>query len=216
MPSQSASPGDEEILAAVQALQGGASSDAFEVIYRRYYRSLYHFFANRPALREDADDLANEALERVYEGLHQYTHEAGASFHSWLWTIAENVWKNAVRERTAAKRTLPGQAVDLPADGARDPVTTSSARPVPQPRNGLPDPEQAVLAYERTRVLRQAIEALPPGMRRCIELRLLRDLQYQEIANVTGIGLNSVRSQLFEARQRLKSVLDDYFQGADF
>jgi DNA-directed RNA polymerase specialized sigma24 family protein len=52
-------------------------------------------------------------------------------------------------------------------------------------------------------------------MRRCTELRLLADLKYQEIASLTGIGLNSVRSQLFEARQRLKPILDHYFQGAD-
>jgi RNA polymerase sigma factor (sigma-70 family) len=64
-------------------------------------------------------------------------------------------------------------------------------------------------------VLRDAIESLPPGMRQCTELRLFADLKYQEISRITGIGLNSVRSQLFEARQRLKPVLDHYFQGAD-
>ena len=41
----------------------------------------------------------------------------------------------------------------------------------------------------------------------------LADLRYREISDVTGIGLNSVRSQLFEARKRLKPVLDEYFQG---
>ncbi len=41
------------------------------------------------------------------------------------------------------------------------------------------------------------------------------DLQYQEISDVTGIGLNSVRSQLFEARKRLKPILDQYFRGAE-
>ena len=41
------------------------------------------------------------------------------------------------------------------------------------------------------------------------------DLTYEEIAEITGVRLNSVRSQLFEARQRLKPVLDEYFSGAD-
>jgi RNA polymerase sigma-70 factor (ECF subfamily) len=84
------------------------------------------------------------------------------------------------------------------------------------PQAGTPDPEEAALSRERTRVLRQAIESLPAGMRRVTELRLLGDLKYEDIARVQGIGLNSVRSQLFEARRRLKPVLDDYFQGADF
>src|SRR3954452_21968207 len=214
MPPQSAFPGDEEILAAVGALQRGASPDAFGVIYRRFYRSLYNFFANRPALREEAADLAQETLLRAYEGIHQYTPAAGTSFCSWLRTVAENVWKNAVRERTAVQRTLPGQAVALPADEGGE--RSSSAVSALTPKDAQLNPEQAVLARERTRVLRQAIESLPLGMRQCTELRLLADLKYQEIANVTGIGLNSVRSQLFEARQRLKSILDTYFQGADF
>jgi len=64
-------------------------------------------------------------------------------------------------------------------------------------------------------VLKEAIEGLPPGMRRCAELQLFGELKYQEIADLTGIGLNSVRSQLFEVRQRLKPVLETYFQGAD-
>jgi DNA-directed RNA polymerase specialized sigma24 family protein len=64
-------------------------------------------------------------------------------------------------------------------------------------------------------MLQAAIEALPPGMRQCAELRLFSDLRYREISDVTGIGLNSVRSQLFEARKRLKPILDEYFQGAE-
>ena len=56
MPPSRTSPGDEEILAAVQALQRGASPDAFEVLFRRYYDPLHKFFANRPSLRDEAED----------------------------------------------------------------------------------------------------------------------------------------------------------------
>jgi RNA polymerase sigma-70 factor (ECF subfamily) len=205
MPWNPSSPGDEEILAAVRALQGGASSAAFEVIYRRYFPSTFRFFANRPALREEAEDLAQAALFRAYEKIGLYRPEADASFAAWLRTIAENVWKNAVRERLAVKRVAPGE----PAEPAVDGGAAADAR------DERPDPEAALLAHERTRVLQAAIESLPPGMRQCTELRLFADLKYQEIASITGIGLNSVRSQLFEARQRLKPVLDHYFQGAD-
>jgi RNA polymerase sigma-70 factor (ECF subfamily) len=211
MPETSDSPEDEEILEAVQALQGGASADAFEVVFRRFFRPLRNFFANRPSLREDAEDLAQATLQRAFERIHQYKPEADASFGSWLRTIAENVWKNAVRERQAAKRTLPGEHTELPAE----PSSASSPSPSFHPLDGRPNPEEVALAHERTRVLREALDSLPPGMRRCTELRLLADLKYQEIASLTGIGLNSVRSQLFEARQRLKPILDHYFQGAD-
>lgn len=206
MPPDSLPTEDEAILSAVRALQSGVGRDAFEVIFRRFYRPLFIFFSNRPALREEADDLAQSTLFRAYEKIHQFRCET--SFEAWLWQIAENLWKNTVRERRAAKRPQIVASLELTAD----PEDEASQLLV---SDEAPNPEQAVLAEERTRMLQQAIEALPPGMRWCTELRLFSDLQYREISDVTGIGLNSVRSQLFEARKRLKPILDEYFRGAE-
>ncbi|HSS50119.1 MAG TPA: sigma-70 family RNA polymerase sigma factor [Thermoanaerobaculia bacterium] len=204
MPPDPPSPRDEEILQAVRALQDGAGRDAFEVIFRHFYRPLFTFFANRPALRGEAEDLVQATLFRVYERIHQYRFEA--SFSAWVRQVGENVWKNAVRERLAVKRPLLVEAQVLTADPERE-----IANGV---RDEAPNPEEEILAGERTRMLQGAIAALPPGMRQCTELRLFSDLQYRDISAITGIGLNSVRSQLFEARKRLKPILDEYFQGA--
>jgi RNA polymerase sigma-70 factor (ECF subfamily) len=206
MPPDLPPPGDDAILAAVRALQNGAGRDAFEVIFRRYYRPLFTFFSNRPALHNEADDLAQATLARAFENLHQYRREA--SFEAWLWKIGVNVWKNEVRDRLTDKRQALAQAQGLTAEveGEISP-SLLSAEPL--------DPEKTALAAERTRVLQEAIEALPPGMRRCTELRVFGDLPDREISNVTGIGLSSVRSQLFEARKRLRPILEAYFRGAE-
>jgi RNA polymerase sigma-70 factor, ECF subfamily len=207
MPPDLSPPEDEAILAAVRALQNGAGRDAFEVIFRRYYRPLFIFFSNQIVLREEADDLAQATLIRAFENIQQYRREA--SFEAWLWKIGKNVWRNAARDRGAAKRLALAQAQELTADLEGE-VSTSLLL------GGEPlDPEKTVLATERTRVLREAIDGLPPGMRRCTVLRVFGDLKDREISNVTGIGLNSVRSQLFEARKRLKPILDEYFRGAE-
>lgn len=211
MPPNPACPEDDEILAAVRALQRGAGSEAFEPIFRRYYRPLFRFFSNQSALREEADDLAQATLLRAYEKIHQY--QLAASFKAWLRKIAENLWNNAVRERLAAKRGASLEFQELPAEDGQDTPPSFLGDAL---RDAALDPEEAVLAAERTRMLRDAIASLPPGMRQCAELRLFADLKYREIAELTGIGLNSVRSQLFEARKRLKPVLDEHFQGADF
>ncbi|MES1244623.1 MAG: sigma-70 family RNA polymerase sigma factor [Acidobacteriota bacterium] len=210
MPSDSghqaatASQEDEEILAAVRSLQAGAGSEAFAPIARRLLRPLTTFFANRPALKEQADDLAQDTLLRVYTKIDQYRFEA--AFSTWVRQIAENVWKNAVRDLQAAKRGAPAEALDSAED------ETGSLK-VADP---APTPEARALAAERTRVLRSALDRLPEGMRLCTELRLVSDLKYREISEVTGIGLDTVRSQLFEARKRLKPVLEQYFQDMDF
>lgn len=209
MPPDLPSLEDKEILAAVRALQNGAGRDVFEVIFRRLYGSLVKFFGNRPALREEAEDLAQATLVLAYERIHQYRFEAG--FSTWVRQIGENVWRNAVRERQAIKRPQIGEAPATAAEGEAVAVAPLEDR-IP---DAAPTPEEEALAGERTRLLRGAIEALPPGMRQCTKLRLFSDLRYREIADVTGIGLNSVRSQLFEARKRLKPILDEYFQGAE-
>jgi RNA polymerase sigma-70 factor (ECF subfamily) len=204
-------PSDEEVLAAVRALQAGGSPAHFEVIFKRYYRSLYTFFANRSTLRDEADDLAQTTLQRAYENLHLYRESA--PFGAWLRTMGENVWKNAVRKRLAVKRAAPVESLEMSAErgwetGDTGPRTLEVA-------DGAPDPEEVALRHERTRVLQEALAQLPEGMRKMTELRVLADLQYQEIADLTGVGLNTVRSQLFEARRHLRPVLERYFQGAE-
>ncbi|HYU30769.1 MAG TPA: sigma-70 family RNA polymerase sigma factor [Thermoanaerobaculia bacterium] len=205
-------PEDEEILAAVRALQTGAGPDAFETIFARFYRPLFLFYANRPALSEEAADLAQTTLIRVYQNIHQYRFEASfQAFQAWLWHIGENVWKNAVRDRQAVKRGPSTEALESGEDETPDPAPRAAVFA------GVPaTPEDLVLRRERIRILREAIDRLPQGMRQCLELRLFADLKYQEISDVMGIGLSSVKSQLFEAKRRLKLVLDEHFQGVDF
>jgi len=201
---------EEAIERAVRALQAGAGPEVFEPIFNRYYRSLFRFFANRPALREEADDLAQETLLRAFEKIETYGFES--NFEAWLRRISENVWKNAVRKRRMPRRDAAVESLDAideeggEGDGPRRTVFTDE----------MPTPEQQALTAEKTRVLLAALDELPQGMRRCTELRLAEDLKYQEIADMIGIGLSSVRSQLFEARKRLRPILDRYFTDADF
>jgi len=199
---------DEEILAAIRALQAGGSSDAFELIYRRFYRPLFNFFSNQRLLREEADDLVQITFVRAYEKIHQYRFEA--RFQSWLLQIGENVWRNAVREKQAAKRAARLEHLD-PTDFESEKMASAASI-----ADKGPNPEEMALEGERQHVLRKAIDSLPPGMQLCTKLLLFAGLKYREISDVTGIGLNTVRSQLFEARKRLKPVLGKYFQGIDF
>lgn len=192
---------------AVRALQAGAGPDAFAPIARRFWRPLFTFFSNRPALRDRADDLTQETLLKVSEKIGQYRFEA--AFFTWVRHIAENVWKNAVRDQLAAKRGALVESLDAGADEeGEEPLAFKIA-------DEAPTPEQAALVAEQARVIRSAVDALPPGMRTCIELRLYSDLKDREISDITGIGLSTVRSQLYEARQRLKPVLEPYVQGGD-
>ena len=118
--------------------------DAFEILFRRFYRPLFTFFANRRSLREEAEDLVQTTLFRAYERIHQYPFEA--SFEAWLLQIGENVWKNAVRERMAAKRPHFVEAQETTVDAEGEIATLENGV-----RDEAPNPEEEVLAGERTR-----------------------------------------------------------------
>jgi len=201
-----------EVMAAVRALQAGPSEEASELLFTRFYRPLFKFFSNRPELRDDADDLAQEALSQALANIQQY--QFNAPFGIWLRRIGENVWRNAARARHAAKRGP--QPSSLSASEAGDDDEEDRVPEALRSVFGTEEatPEARALAQEAQQVLAEALATLPPGMRRCLELRLFGELEYHEIAAVTGVSLGAVRSQLFQARKRLQPRLMPYFRAS--
>lgn len=188
---------------AVRRLQGGESAEEAEedygLLYRHAYPFLYNFFSRRRGLAREAEDLAQETLARAFERLGQYRFEA--PFNAWLRSIAVSVWKNAWRRTQTGGRAgihvplgEPSEVFELPSPRQSVGVARTS------------DPEGDILEREKALELGRALADLPTGMRRSLELQL-QGLKYREIAAVLDVGLGTVRSQIFEARKRLRPVL---------
>jgi RNA polymerase sigma-70 factor (ECF subfamily) len=121
-----------------------------------------------------------------------------ASVETWLFTIAANVWRNEVRSRTASKR----EGREVPLEGlAESPGALSTEL------HEADDPLAGLLEEERAGLLREALDELPAQMRRCLLLRLDQELKYREIAQVLQVSIETVKSQLFQARERLRQRL---------
>ena len=172
--------------------------------FERLFGPVYSFFFNRGIPREEARDLTQETFLRVYQSMSGFRGEA--SFETWLFQIATNLWRNYVRNQHAEKRAA--QEVSLESaveDGRRLPLD----RPLPgvAPRAGALD---GILAGEQRAVLRQALDDLPPRMRRCVLLRIDHDLKYREIAALLRVSIETVKSQLSQARDRLEAQVGRY------
>ena len=82
-------------------------------------------------------------------------------------------------------------------------------------RSGRDDPDvarpqlDAVLLKERRGQLEEAIRELPRQMRRCLVLRVYRELSYREIATALKLSIDTVKAHLFQARKKLKERLND-------
>jgi RNA polymerase sigma-70 factor (ECF subfamily) len=177
------------------------SEQELRELFERYYPSVFHFFRNRGVPREDSRDLTQEVFLRVYRGIGRFRRDA--SFETWLFHIATNLWLNHIRRRTAGKREAKEVSLDHVLESGGQ---IAAGRSLAGGQEREP-PLDGLIAEERRRAVREALAELPPQMRRCVVLRLDRDLKYREIAALMQISVNTVKSQLGQAKVRLEEKL---------
>lgn len=185
--------------------------DEFAEVFEELAPSVVYFFARRGFSPEDSRDLMQETFLKAYRGLSGFRDDA--KFKTWLLRIAANVWKNALRDMQAGKRSAM-KTVALE-DLGSDPAEPADELPARAGSSGAASPLDRAIRNERSRMLREAFEELPPRMRRCVQLRIDGGLKYREIASILSVSVDTVKTQLHQARRRLKDELDEYFTVSD-
>ncbi len=138
-----------------------------------------------------AEDLSSETFYKAFRSLHSF-REVDASFSTWLYTIARNTVLSELRKQKATHMSL-------------DDTTYIPAAPAEAA------PEQQLLRSEKVSMVREAINSLPEKQRSALILREYDGMDYQEIANILGQTVSSVKSLLFRARASVKAQLENYF-----
>ncbi|HTQ81162.1 MAG TPA: sigma-70 family RNA polymerase sigma factor [Thermoanaerobaculia bacterium] len=188
--------------AAVRALlpeiRGGVAVEHnFRRLITLYYQPVLRFFAKRGFTPDDCLDLTQETFLGIYTGIGSFRGDA--SFDTWLFKIATNVYRKRRRWQSASKRA--GEEITLAEtvdeEEAGSPLADSES----------PTPSDEMLARERSQLLRQAVETLPQQMRRCLMLRVYQNLKYREVAAILQISVETVKAHLFQARTRLQREL---------
>jgi RNA polymerase sigma-70 factor (ECF subfamily) len=167
-----------------RALSG--SEHASRELVRRYERSVFNLIVRmvrNPAL---AEDLAQETFVKVFTRLS--TYDPRYKFASWILKIAHNTTIDHLRQAHPPMSSL----------GDGDDPTEA-----PSPDSGTPSPLALVERKELADVLGTAIDQLRPEYRQVVILRYQEDLSYEEIAQVLGLPLGTVKSYLHRARAEL-------------
>ncbi|WP_282935619.1 sigma-70 family RNA polymerase sigma factor [Paenibacillus sp. RC67] len=166
----------------------------YDELMRRYERKIlafiYHMLKSAQ-MESFAEDLCNETFYKAYRSLNSF-REVEATFSTWLYTIARNTVLSELRKNKNIKVSLE-QSGHEPHAGA-DVM-----------------PELTVLRNEKVTMVREAINNLPEKQRSALILREYDQLDYQEIANILGQTVSSVKSLLFRARASVKLQLEPYF-----
>lgn len=180
----------------------------FDRLFERHGGEIYRFFVRKGFSFEESRELTQEAFLRVYQGLSEFRGESKA--RTWIFSIARNLYLNARRHDRAAKR----QGTEIPLEDLR-PSEDETGPSAPLPDRSAPDPLGGALERERRERLWRAVAALPPRMRQCVVLRVAQERRYQEIADLLGVSIDTVKSQLHQAKGRLHESLAADFGGLE-
>ncbi|PSO50009.1 MAG: RNA polymerase subunit sigma [Cyanobacteria bacterium SW_9_44_58] len=171
---------------------------AFSELLRRHQshveKMLYHLAPDW----SDRADLVQEVWIRVYRNI-QRLKDPG-KFRGWLSRIATNLFYDELRKRKHVKNPI---SLDAPRQFEDGELTWEIA-------TALPSPDQDLSSQEFYDQLNQAIADLPESFRTTIILREIEGFSYEEIAEMTGVSLGTVKSRIARARARLQSVLHSY------
>jgi RNA polymerase sigma-70 factor (ECF subfamily) len=185
---------DEELVTA--HLEGRPR--AFQELYDRYRERLIHFITRKTGDPDRAQDLVQEAFIRVTRHLHRFDTEK--KFSTWVYTIASNLSKNELRNRSRSPIVLFQRIMNNWDDDHR-PIQFEDATMMPDD-------------LYRKRHLRKLVEAtveeLPEHHRLVFRLRELEGKSYEEIAEITGVNLGTVKSRLHRARNSFAQRIEPF------
>jgi RNA polymerase sigma-70 factor, ECF subfamily len=170
------------------ASAAGGLDRGFEELVRRYQRPISAYVYRMVGDYDAALDLTQEIFIKVYGSLARYRPEF--KFSTWIYKIAHNAAIDHLRRSSGRERSLingtEGDHYDLPIES-----------------EGL-SPEQQSEREERRVEIESVVRSLPTAYRELIVLRHSQDLTYEEIVDVTGLPLGTVKNRLFRAREMMR------------
>jgi len=174
---------------------------AYDELVRRYqeriYATIYHMTANH----EDANDLAQDAFIKAYSALKSF--KGGSTFYTWLYRIAVNKTINFLKQRKN-KHHLSLNDLDFNAENDPDLVALISHK----------TPHRDASLSELQKKLNEALLKLSEPHRMVVVLHDVQGQSHDEIAEIMGCNIGTVRSRLFYARQQLQGYLAEYMKPA--
>ncbi len=169
----------------------GGRGEGFEELVRRYQKAITGYVFRIVGDHESSLDVTQEVFIKVYNSLHRYSSEY--KFSTWLYRIAHNAAIDHLRRNPVNAQSLETEN----ADGTYQLQIESTGR----------SPERDREISEWRTQIGQVIKLLPDAYKQLIVLRHTHDLSYDEIAEVTGLPLGTVKNRLFRAREMMRQIM---------
>ena len=189
---------DEDVM---EQLQAGVVQ-AFDIIVQRYKDRLHNFLYRYTHNHEDCEDLVQETFLRVYRSRHSY--ERIAKLSTWMYTIALNLAKSMYKKKQRMS-LISIHADESDPDDREFEITDSTM---------LQDDQLHIKLSMQE--LEKALMELNEDFREAIVLRDIQQLTYEEIAEITGTAMGTVKSRINRGRIQLQEIIGDYVKSETF
>jgi RNA polymerase sigma-70 factor, ECF subfamily len=163
---------------------------AWETVVNSYGRRIFNLSYRYTNRKDEAEDLTQEILIRVYQNLKSYRPEAGG-FQNWILRVARNLVIDHYRQMRR-----------FPQSGGSEELETLNIKD-----EKVPSPQRAAEQREASRFLQEGLMSLSPELKEAIILRDLEGMAYQEIADLLGIPEGTIKSRINRGRLELSKVL---------
>jgi RNA polymerase sigma-70 factor (ECF subfamily) len=159
---------------------------------QQYGKATYNFAYRLTGNEPDARDLTQDAFVRVYKAWRSF--QPGTSFLSWIYRIVTNLYRDELRRRKGRYQE------EIPEDNA--PQAYGGQRPL------AVTPIDDYVERQLSEPLSRALALLSPDQRQVIVLADIEEYSYQEIAEIMGCSIGTVRSRLHRARALLRRMIE--------
>ncbi len=171
---------------------------AFQELVERYQTRLLNFIYRTIGDRERAEDLVQEVFIRVYRHIHRF--DKTKKFSTWIYTIASNLAKNELRNRSRNPLVLFQTLTNT-----RD----EDERPL-QFEDSTTRPDDLFQKRHLQALVEQTVDQLPEHHRQVFVLREIEGKSYEEIAEITDCNLGTVKSRLNRARNAFAAIIEPW------
>lgn len=158
-------------------------TESFRLLVQRYQKPVIRMIANLIYDRHICEDVAQEVFLAAYKKLPSFD-PARSSFSTWLFTIARNKSINVMKKRRIPSVSNPPENPDFP------------------------EPADSLIRNELFIELDKAMKSLSPGHRRALVLAEFENLTYEQIAQIEGVRIGTIKSRINRAKHRLRSALE--------
>ena len=159
-------------------------------LFERHHRQVYNYLYRLTGSRQQAEDLLQDVFFRILK--YRDTYRPRTSFVAWMYQVARNA-------HIDSRRKYRGET----------PWTDEGPEPVSTDRR----PDEVLHKQQEVRLVRRALAALPPDKREVLLLSRYQNLKYEQIGQILGCEVNTVKQRVFRAVKALSEKYDELAGG---